>query len=519
MTSNTGRSWKPGADALDLPARFQAEFGRPLRVLHIGNIANYAFVNARLQRRAGVDADCIDPNFFHIMACPEWLDAPIEGDHGDDFAPKWSRVSLGGYTRPAWFIQGDEELAFRYLAAKNTNREDERRKLLRQIEAHARAYAKDVPLPDGLLEALLKSEHPLMRRLRAGANRFLRRGRITPALADAPTAERAHRIPPPAEVVAYMHRAPIFRAVLEQYDLIQGYTVQGVYPAASGLDNFLSYELGTIRGLPFEDSPMGRLTRWVYEMSPEVFVTNTDCMPAAERMGLDMGHVHKALHAFDVEDAIAFAAGWREPEPAGPPVFYAPARQHWKHGNDSILKGNDVAIRGAAILRERGHDFRLVLGEWGAEVDLSKALIAELGVGDRIGWTKPLPRHKLWPTFLRARAIVDQFRSPAFGGVSLEALALGKRLITGYDHGMGSAYFSEPPPIMNCRTPEQVADAMEACLRDPTDSAGLGAAAQGWMRREHGQERQMRDQFSVYEALLGRLSHDGRTWRAPQTLG
>lgn len=513
----TPAGWTAGPDALDLPYRFEQRFGRRMRVLHIGNIANYAFVNARMQRRAGIEADCIEPGFFHIMACPEWLEAPIEGDHGDDRTPKWSRVDLGGYKRPDWFVLGEEGLAFRYLAARQHGQAEEARKLQRQIAFHARSYAQDMPLPAGVMKALLTSRNPMAMRLRHYVKRLLRGpGKAPPAAAEAEAmpAAGSFAIEPPPAVLPFIQRSALWRDTLAWYDVIQGYTIQSVYPAAAGLPNFLSYELGTIRGLPFEESPEGRLTRWVYRMSPEVFVTNSDCMPAAEALGLDMGHVHKVLHAFDIDDAIAFAAAWNEPEPGGPPVFYAPARQHWKNGNASILKGNDVAIRGAALLKARGHDFRLVLGEWGEEIGLSRELIAELGIADRIDWAKPLPRHKLWPAYMRARAIIDQFRSPAFGGVSLEALALGKRLITGYDHGLGGAFFSAPPPIHNCRTAEQVADAMEACLRDPTDESGLGRAAQDWMRREHSVARQLREQFSAYEALLSRLCYQDGRWQA-----
>lgn len=511
--------WTKGADALDFPERFRKVFGRPPRVLHIGNVANYAFINARIQKGAGVEVECLDPNFYHIMASPEWVEATIRGDHGDDFAPKWSKVDLGAYRRPDWFIQGDEDLAFAVLKARRAGDGAEARRLARLLDLHRRAVTQDIVAPKGLVEILRESQHPLARFTRKALKRFIYRERAaipppSPAL-PAPDYD-SFATPPPDEVKHYIVRAPLYRGVLEAYDIVHGYTVQGVYPAAAGLPNFVSYELGTIRGLPFEDSPMGRLTKWAYLMSPEVFVTNIDCLPAAARMGLDMGHVHKALHAFDVDAAIAFARDWSEtPDDGETPVFYAPARQHWKEGNDSILKGNDVAIRGAALLKAKGYRFQLVLGEWGSEVHLTKALIAELGLGDRIGWTRPLPRSDLWPTYMRARAIVDQFRSPAFGGVSLEAMALGRRLITAYDHDHGKAFFSGPPPIFNCRTPEAVADAMAACLADPLDSAGRGRAAQEWMAREHSVARQLREQYEVYEILLSRLDHDGRRWVAP----
>ncbi len=88
----------------------QAEFGastvEPLRVLHIGNIANNAYNNAKIQRRRGIEADVSCHDYFHIMGCPEWEDAEFEGDVVDDFFPDWWNVDLRGFERPEWFAQG-----------------------------------------------------------------------------------------------------------------------------------------------------------------------------------------------------------------------------------------------------------------------------------------------------------------------------------------------------------------------------------------------------------------------------
>ena len=48
--------------------------GRKLRVLHIGNIANNAYNNARIQRQYGIDADVLCHDYYHVMATPEWED-------------------------------------------------------------------------------------------------------------------------------------------------------------------------------------------------------------------------------------------------------------------------------------------------------------------------------------------------------------------------------------------------------------------------------------------------------------
>src|SRR5438445_4909325 len=184
------------------------------------------------------------------------------------------------------------------------------------------------------------------------------------------------------------------------------------------------------------------------------------------------------------------------------PFFFAPARHHWRDGNESWLKGNDVAIRAAGLLKRAGHDFRIVFVEWGQELALSKALIEAEDLRDRVVWLKPLSRPSLWKLYAQAVAIIDQFRAAAFGGVALEAMALGRRLITRFDEAAGAAFFRAPPPIFNCTTAGEVYDAMRAILGDPHDVHGTGATARDWMANEHSVERQMRQQFQTYSAML-----------------
>jgi hypothetical protein len=71
---------------------FEINRGRPLRVLHIGNIANNAYNNVKIQRERGIDADVLSLDY-----CPEWEDAPFSGDVRRDFfltgGPSTSRDS------------------------------------------------------------------------------------------------------------------------------------------------------------------------------------------------------------------------------------------------------------------------------------------------------------------------------------------------------------------------------------------------------------------------------------------
>jgi glycosyltransferase involved in cell wall biosynthesis len=100
----------------------QKRLGRPLRIAHIGNIANNAYLNAKLLREMGIECDVICYDYYHVMGCPEWEEADFTGDIGDSFFPLWWNVDLKGYKRPDWFLQAPQRSCLRYLTAKHNKR-------------------------------------------------------------------------------------------------------------------------------------------------------------------------------------------------------------------------------------------------------------------------------------------------------------------------------------------------------------------------------------------------------------
>jgi len=77
--------------AAEWAAAWRGRLERAPRVLHLGNIANNAYLNAKILRSSGVEADVLCCDYYHIMGCPEWEDADLAGDHGSDDLPDWYR--------------------------------------------------------------------------------------------------------------------------------------------------------------------------------------------------------------------------------------------------------------------------------------------------------------------------------------------------------------------------------------------------------------------------------------------
>src|SRR3989338_3035343 len=114
------------------------------KILHVGNIANNAYLNSKFLRETGIKSDVLCYDYYHIMGAPEWEDAEIKGDWGNDFDPDWSKVDLNNFRRPEWFFQGPlEELA------------QEKFKVQFDINSIYKVYNK--PLPISFFERMAQS--------------------------------------------------------------------------------------------------------------------------------------------------------------------------------------------------------------------------------------------------------------------------------------------------------------------------------------------------------------------------
>ena len=82
---------------------------RAPRILHIGNIANNAYINSKILRAAGFNSDVICYEYKHIMGSPEWEECDIKKSWGDDFNPNWKKAGVSGFKRPKWFYSGKLE--------------------------------------------------------------------------------------------------------------------------------------------------------------------------------------------------------------------------------------------------------------------------------------------------------------------------------------------------------------------------------------------------------------------------
>ncbi|WP_420561201.1 glycosyltransferase [Tepidicaulis sp.] len=88
------------------------------RILHVGNIANNALINAGILASAGYENHVAAPDLYHFATTPEWqfLGESIgRGDIGPDYFPNFFKFNEAKDVRPRWFAQGPYHYVVNYL--------------------------------------------------------------------------------------------------------------------------------------------------------------------------------------------------------------------------------------------------------------------------------------------------------------------------------------------------------------------------------------------------------------------
>lgn len=504
-----------GAEIFDWYRSWRANRGRPLRVLHLGNIANNAFNNARIQRQYGIDAYVIAYENYHIMACPEWEEATFEGDLGDPFFPDWRKVDLAGYQRPRWFASGPLDLCCKMIEAEvrgKSDRADEMRlelKIVREAECsqtyrsflirQARRLRRRLTRLSGELRetAHVVLDAMLLRSKKSDPNHL----RLIEIWKKART---SHRSPPTArDFSGYRARLRDLKGLFQYFDVIQAYSTDGAWPLLAE-QPYIAYEHGTLRAIPFVNDLTGRLAATVFLGADHVFVTNLDCMEAGGRLGIPADRFSPLPHAFDEKRLVEFRHRHREIRPPDDQVvFFHPARQDWLLADPSMIKGNDRLIRAFARISRTYPSAQLVMIAWGRDLEATRDLIKRLGVEGKIQWLNPMRKQDLWRTYLSSHAVLDQFVLPSFGGVTFEALALGCRVITNVDFGAAERFFSKAPPIYSASSETEIYEVLERIILDRSDLAGVGDTGAEWIRHYHSAERIVELQLETYRKFPG----------------
>ncbi|WP_421954172.1 glycosyltransferase [Polaromonas sp.] len=548
---------------------FFENHGRRPNVLHIGNIANNAYNNAKLLGEVGFACDVICYDYYHIMGCPEWEDADFENTLSDDFRPDWREVNLRGFVRPSWFAQGPVSLCVDYLLARQDGHAASAAKLWRVlagfnhsmslswrerfrdfpaafhygVEVHLRRKLRAIMRLDatqlglvlaGRVRLLRPSEAALLAHcftvIRDGLKslaalpgvlvrhwyQLLRGGRSSTPPKESSLQDRLlekwaagfpDRCLPPtrADLAEHPANGEQWIRLLKSYDIVIGYSTDPIYPMLAAVPYF-AFEHGTLRHIPYQNDLQGRITAASYHEAAHVFVTNFDCVASAERL---VGQRYTFInHPFDDQHGQYVKGGLEQRlrlqrKLDADFLFFFPTRQDWVEGTGYADKSNDVFFRAMARLRSAGLRVGAICCDWGKNVEQSKVLLASLGLDANVEWTPPLPVIPFERLSMAADIVVDQFKLGAFGGVVFKAMAVGAPILTYLNEPLLKAQYPVLPPVINCRTEDDIVTQVSALLADPAALAQIGQRSRQWISAYHAKQETVNLQVAQFSSLLG----------------
>jgi len=540
---------------------YRAEYGRRPRVLHIGNIANNAYNNAKLLIEVGLECDVICYDYYHIMGTPEWEDADFTDSKIDQSYPNWASINLNGFKRPEWFVQGPLNLCLDYLLAKNGGDEVTSLNIWKKLsEINRTKVTSKTRVIQGNFKSFLKKITTAFSR----KNMYLASKRLDIFLYVLKPNNimfyvyfayflvfinilfvvnifkfifnsRYHRndigldnqlrqilklINDSQNSIFPLLNKPIFphelltsidiknfykwKEIFLNYDVIIAYSTDGIYPLVANTP-YIAFEHGTLRDLPYQETLQGKLCAVTYSMANHVFVTNFDCKKSAEFLAPSKYSLIN--HPFDENhsDGILGADGLRNKlleELDSDFLFFFPTRHDWVEGAGYADKANDTFLNAFGRLRTMGYRVGMVCCDWGQNVNSSKEILSKFNAEKYVHWREPMATIAFERTALACDCVVDQFKLGSFGGILFKAMAAGSPVMTYLNEEMIADQFSEAPPVINCKNEQDIIESVKSLYGGPELIGILGKKSQEWIRKHHSKKDVVNLQLTQFKLLM-----------------
>ncbi|MEW6451032.1 MAG: glycosyltransferase family 4 protein [Pseudomonadota bacterium] len=485
----------------------------PPKILLTGNILNNGYMHARYLRKYGVTADSLNVDYKHCQGQPEWAEVEFSEPVAEE-NPDWSQYDLKGFRRPDWFF----DVAFNELASLASRLTGAPSPPPRTKSAAQTAVEMGYRVAEKVLSTPLAPAVRAISRLRAKAREVAissSDAHFIQSICDDfraayPGAEKALCT---ADVLEWLDRARGYGAVMRLYDLAHCLSLDPIYAMlGASTAPFIAYEHGTMREFPFEDSARGRLYALSLKKAARVLITNADCNRSAERLGLT--NYRFIPHIIDDDLFQPDDSPLRREllaQTGAEFILVAPARHHWKNFPQGLehswSKRNDVMIRGLGRLFSERPNLRVlvIMFEWGREVELSKALIAECGFADRVKWVPICSKPMLKKYYNACDLVLDQFNDGigTFGAVVPESFACAKPVMLNYKEELHHWCFPVLPPVVTARSDSEVTQRLTELLQNPGQMVELGREGRRWFERHHSSRRVIDILIDTYADVLG----------------
>jgi len=409
--------------------------GQNLRILHIGNIANNAYLAARSERNLGIESYVLSNDYTHIMGAPEWEHCEVSRPQDKHFDSAFSDCFCS-FQRPEWFFDGSLVSAVSAINgalsletkddhAEKVNISEKMKTFLRHL------LSKFVSLIWKILRPVGKKLIPV--RFRAGVigNLYYKLRKKT-----------------------QIDLGQLF----DKFDIVNmygssPYLLSNIPITKTSKRKFVTTEHGTLRDYIFAKYPLSQDTKIGYEKSNALFVTNQDCLPVA--LNLETPIVVRMPHPVN-DDLLDDYRSIRKINIGNPQKIILVPSRHSLSLDIDRGKGNENVYEVIKNFPRNLVDVKFVLIAWGDNVTGAKNLLKREEEEGLIEWIDVLSRPLLKKLMSRSICILDQFKIEAYGAVTVDAIGLGVPVITSHSCENDLNYFGSCAPVFPALSPTDI---------------------------------------------------------------
>lgn len=220
-------------------------------------------------------------------------------------------------------------------------------------------------------------------------------------------------------------------------------------------------------------------------------------IPNGDSMLRGIGVAPSKRRFFMMTDVEAIAA--RPPPRNARLRLLYPTRFTWGHSepppaglSDLDDKGCDVMLRGVArFIQQTKTSVDLRLFRKGRDVRQAAELVEQLGLSSVTTWKDEVKQLHVLEEYAQADVVLEQTGRSIVGMAGLDAMASGRPVIADGNPESFEPVIGAPSPLLQARTPEQVAARLEEML-DPAARARVGEASRVHVERFYSTEHAAR---------------------------
>lgn len=171
-------------------------------------------------------------------------------------------------------------------------------------------------------------------------------------------------------------------------------------------------------------------------------------------------------------------------------------------------KGNQKFLRAYIQAVQSGLNVELVILDRGPDRKVAKEMLARARVDQTVSWRENMTREELYDEMLKADVVINMFAHGGAGGISFEAMALGTPVMQHADENYFRLLFGgNPPPIINCRTEEQILEKLVWC-ENTNQLSDIGRQSQEWVSEHVDPDKALTKFLFYYSLLTGDINID-----------